>query len=290
MTAPIGVIPEIDRGGSRLRVLMLYEWKAPLDERCLSLCERLLAEFGISPAEGTGCRGYKRTHGSYKKIRARLAALLASGVGADVSVRVRSVLKSTAPEFFPSDFEAAFGRVYGGQKIGSFAVDQTKAESPQALADSIAPIMFGVLDSAYGGCWNFPAEYGAEHYVAAVNTMPIGMKWGSNPRYANRLIRWRDNIWHRGLRARDGYFREVYPINFLLEAHLERKFRNAALWKFMREEGSLMQCEFSDKMFRWDVPEQNLSEVRAALEPSGLVLSSEAEPLVPPRRSEPLSY
>jgi hypothetical protein len=280
MTAPIGVIPEIDSGGSRLRNLMVYEWEAPLDERCLPLCERLLAEFGISPDEGTGSSGQKRTHGSYKKTRARLAALLASGGGSDVSVRVRSVLKSNAPEFFPSEFEAAFGRVHGGQKVGSFAVDQTKVESPKALVDSIAPIVFGVLHSAYGGCWNFPAEYGAEHYVAAINTMPIGMKWGSNPNYARRLVRWRDNIWHRGLRARDGYFREIYPINFLLEAHLERKFRNAALWRFMKEQGSLLQCEFSNKMYRWDVPEQNLSEVRIALESSGLVLSSEAEPRI----------
>ena len=174
------------------------------------------------------------------------------------------------------------GIVHAGQKIGSLAVDESQVTRFHVLADRAAPIIFSVLGSAYGGCWDFPLSYGAGGYVATLVTVPRGVGVMANEEYGARLNRWRDNIWHKKLRARQGYFREVYPINFLVENHLNASFQGAPLSKFMEATGTLRRCEFSEEMFRWDVSESNLGEVRMALEPSGLVLSSAAEP-VPPK-------
>ena len=280
-SGPIGITPEIDNGGPRLRCLMFYEWEVPFDERCLFLSEMLLSEFGSMPVEGTGSLGKKEAHGAYKKVRTRLAGFL-TGAGTDApSIRVRSAPRVAEPDFFPSALEASMGIVHAGQKIGLFAVDEQEIANIHALANRAAPIVFGVLGAAYGGCWDFPAEYGAGGYVATVITVPRGVNVMANEEYGARLNRWRDNIWHRKLRARQGYFREIYPINFLLDAHLGRSFRGARLSKFMEATGTLRPCAFNEKMYQWDVPDETIGEVRIALEPSGLVLSSPAEPLPP---------
>lgn len=280
----IGITPEIDSGGPRLRCLMFYEWETPFDERCLLLSENLLSEFSSTPAEGTGALTdrsgeQRKAHGDYKKVRAKLAGFLANPGDSVPSISVSGLPRIEASGFFPFAFEVELGAAHEAQKFGSFAVAEKEIAGIHALVDRAAPMVFGVLGSAYGGCWDFPAEYGAGGYVATVNTMLSGMKWGSNEAYGARLNRWRDNIWHRRLRARQGYFREIYPINFVLDAHLEMPFRGTPLRKFIDAEGSLQRCEFNEKMYRWDVPEENLNAVRVALEPSGLILSSEAEPL-----------
>jgi hypothetical protein len=261
---------------------MFYEWEKPFDERCLFLSEKLFAEFNSITAEGTGNLGENRVHGAYNRVRGKLASFLtATERGAAASIRIRSAPRRTEPEFFPSAFEAAMGVVHARQKIGSFAVDGKEIESISDLANRAAPIVFDSLGPAYGGGWDFPEEYGAEHYVAAVNTMPSGMRWGSNKEYSARLVHWMNNIWRRKFRATNGYFREIYPINYLLGTHLDAPFRGAPLSKFMEATGSLRPCEFNEKMYRWDILDENINEVRNELEPSGLVLSSPAEPLSP---------
>lgn len=287
---PEGLLPEFDFGsGGWLRSLMFYEWEAPLDERCLFLAEQLLAEFGTEPVEGTGALtnwsgDQRQAHGDYKKVRAKLGRFLTEanqdGNQLQPSMRVRSVPRVAESGFFPCALEVTFAVAPGGQKVGAFSVDDGHIESATTLADRVEALIFGALGTAYGGCWEFPAVLGSEGYVATVSSMPQNMKWGVDEHYVARLNRWRDNIWHRKLRTRQGYFREIYPINFVLDAHLNASFQGAPLSSFMREFGVLRRCEFNKKMHRWDVPPANLAKVRTVLEPSGLVLSSATEPAI----------
>ena len=280
---PAGLLPEYDFGGGRLRALLFCEWETPFDERCVFLGERLLNDYGSKPVEGSGglvgpAGEQNSAYGDYKKIRPKLIQYLSHPENNNPSMWIRGGPRENKRDFFPFALEWSLGLAHGGQKFGSFAVDESQVPSASDHADRAAPIIFQGLGSAYGGCWDFPSELGADGYSATVSTMPRDMKWGADTLYNARLTRWRDNIWRRKLRARQGYFREIYPINFLLDAHLNAPFEGAPLADFMKKFGALRRCEFNEKMHRWDVPEANLAEVRTALEPSGLVLSSATEP------------
>ena len=281
---PIVITPEIDDGGPRLRCLIFHEWETPLDARFLSLAETLLSGFGSTAVEGsatlTDDRGEEKdVHGDYRKVRRKLARFLAEPGDASPTVQIWGAPRIADSGFFRFAYDIGAGVAHDGQTYGWFAAHETQVSHFRVLADRAAPMVFGALGSGYGGCFDFPARYGVAGYVATVVTVPRGVSVMANEAYADRLQRWRENIWHRGLRARQGYLREVYPVNFLLEAHLRMPFRGAPLARFMEAEGRLEPCAFNAAMYRWDVPEENLGAVRMALEPSGLVLSSAAEPL-----------
>ena len=56
-------------------------------------------------------------------------------------------------------------------------------------------------------------------------------------------------------------------------------FRGRPLSKTIETTGTLRPFALNKKMYRWDVPKERLNEAREELEWSGLILSSEAEPL-----------
>lgn len=110
--------------------------------------------------------------------------------------------------------------------------------------------------------------------------MPVGVSWNSNREYADRITRWRDNRQLKKLTTRAGYFREIYPINFVLDTHLAMPFRGGMLSEFMQANGTLRPLDMHDEIFRWDVPDPIIPHVRGSLEESGLILSSNAPPLI----------
>ena len=81
-------------------------------------------------------------------------------------------------------------------------------------------------------------------------------------------------MWDDGLRARQGYLREVYPTNFLTEPHLSRSYQGRPFREYMEDNGRVAPSNFHDDVYRWDVPATRLRSVREELEPSGIVLSS----------------
>lgn len=258
---------------------MLYEWHAPYDRQLLDVGDKLFAEFSASSVEETGNLGDEQTHGKHKKVRPVLEGFFekaSSELRPGIRLRSSSIRDNN---LFPSDLEFNAHVNISGQKQCALAVDEELVTSAHELSDKVETIIFTQLGVGYGGCWDFPAEIGAEGYLSSVSMMPSGMKWGADKDYSTRITRWRDNIWRQKLRASRGYFREIYPINFLLETHLNMPFRDEPLSKFMEATGALRPFEFNEKMYRWDVPDETLNEVREALEPSGLILSSDVEPL-----------
>jgi len=55
--------------------------------------------------------------------------------------------------------------------------------------------------------------------------------------------------------------------------------QGAPLSKFMETHGALRLFEFNINMFRWYLDIDSLNDVREEMEDSGLILSSEIEPL-----------
>ena len=276
-----GVLPNTFGHNSVARCVMLYDWAKPVGPEWLSLTRRVFLEFGQEAAEGTGSLGDKKTHGAYKRIRKRLVEFLnASGEIDTLDMRVLSEKCFENEGFFPSRLGMAWSSNTTQNKKAVVAVRDALVDSTDELIERIGKQLFEVTGEAYGGAWDFPATFGPESYLSSVGAVPRGVKWGTNRDYSARITRWRDNIRHRKMKPSRGYFREIYPTNFLLETHLNMPFRDRPLLNYLEETGSLSSFVFAENMYRWDVPKDNLDEVRGALESSGLVLSSATKPLL----------
>jgi hypothetical protein len=280
----IQVLPENwDGAGGIARCLMFYDWERELGEKWLDLVDAIFAEFGVEPREGTGNLGKAHSHGSYKRVRNRLREFLQAEKGARRDFRIQGEPYVMAEGFFPSDIGVVWGHSIsmqeGWTKSGLIAVRGNRAESCHALVERIGARLFQKLGGVYGAAFDFPTLYGPDAYLSSVGAIPKGGSGLANRKYTARMTRWRDNTWQLGLRAGQGYLREVYPINFVLEAHLKMPFQGRPLSELMEKVGDLRPSGYDDRMYRWDVPEESLETVRQALEPSGLILSSPTPPL-----------
>jgi hypothetical protein len=229
---------------------------------------------------GTGHLDDSKSHGSYPRVRKRLAGFLdAYREGASLGVELQSELIDEKQSSFATMTSASIGASRSGARSASIAVDQSLVSSPEQLVEAIASTFFEVTGPCYGGAFRFPVMFGPDGYRVSVGMESRGVPPMANRAYMARITRWRDNLWRRKLRPSSGYFREIYPINFLLDAHLNMPFRDVRLSEFMEVNGTLSNYGLQKGMYRWDVSEKNLDGVREALEPSGLILSSSAEPL-----------
>lgn len=275
-----GVLPDTFGLDTLARCLMIFDWERQVDSTWLDAFEAPFAEFGASPVEGTGHLEKKKSHGAYKRVRKKLAEFLDEAEEKqDFSLRIRSEETDPNDGFCPSDITVSLGVTSPARKAACVAVREGLVSDSDELIERVGRAIFDKCGAFYGGAFDFPAAFGPDAYLASLGAIPKGHKWNSNRDYSARITRWRKNILNRKLRPSRGYFREIYPINFVLETHLNMPFRDAPLSKFMEAAGVLRPFEFNEKMYRWDVPEKQLKEVREALESSGLVLSSEAEPL-----------
>lgn len=282
--SPIPVLPEDwDSSGGIARCLMFYDWERELGEEWLDLVDAVFAEFGVEPREGTGNLGKAHSHGSYKRIRNRLREFLQVEKGVRRDFRIQGEPYVKAEGFFPSDMGVVWGHSIsmqeGWTKSGLIAVRGNRVESCHALVERIGARLFEKFGIAYGAAFDFPTLYGPDAYLSSVGAIPKGGSGLANRKYKARITKWRDNTWQLGLRASHGYLREVYPINFVLEAHLNMPFQGRPLSEFMQRVGDLRPSGYDDRMYRWDVPAERLETVRQALETSGLILSSPNPPL-----------
>lgn len=283
MSPVAGLLPGSDAGLNLARCIVLHDFEEQSSPRWLALSERVLALAG-QPAETIVFKsGSAKSMGMLSRTRKRVAALLeaASSTAGRVSLRVRSRQDSETYNFFPSLAEICIGSGDTLPGLAEFAVDASVSAGLSEVVSRVAPLMFGALGAAYGYALDFPTSFGPEAYSATVVAVTEGLRTPDEQEYADRLLRWRNRI-SGGLLPRLGYLREVYPVNFLLQTHLNMPFRGEQLSSYLRSEGTLAPSGFHDAVFRWDVPFEILDRVRVDLEESGLVLSARAEPLPPP--------
>ncbi len=275
-----GVVPDtfgLDRLAS---CLMVYDWHEPIGSNALDRLEACFNTFGQPPLVGTGHLDDKKSHGAFRRVRKRLAEFLDEyQESCSLGVKLECDLIDERKSSFATMISASIGASRSGERSASIAVDESHVSGPNDLVDAIASTVFEVTGPCYGGAFRFPVMFGPDGYRVSVGMAPRGVHAMANRAYMARITRWRDNLLHRKLRPSSGFFREVYPINFLLSAHLNMPFRDTQLSEFMQANGTLSHCGLQGGMYRWDVPEESLDDVREALEPSGLILSSPAKPL-----------
>lgn len=270
----IAVYPSRDtfESSDYARCLIFYDWEKPVGSDWLSLVEAFFSEFGQEPFEATANLGDQRSHGRFSRTKKKLARLLESkGNQASLNIRIRGEARSES--FFPCDVEISLTTRPSGQKEGLIAIRQNLVESCVALVARLGKNLFDATGEVYAGAFDFPTVFGPAAYWASLGTIPSGGSSLANKEYLERLTRWRDNRWN-GVMTKDGYLREVYPINYVLESHLNMPFRGASLGAHMERVGVLKVSECSSKMFRWLIPVERLPWVRSELESSGLILSA----------------
>lgn len=274
---PIAVLPEDwDGTGEIVRCFTLYDWQREFSPERLDVAESIFAEFRVTAYEATARRGEDKSSGRYRRIRKRLVQFLDTANGQhrpDFLIQSQPTTKAEA--FFPCDLEMAWAVTLAHRKQLMVAVLATHAASCGDVITRIGQSLFELTGAAYGAAFDFPARYGPTFYLSSLSTIPRGTSSVANEHYTDRLTRWRANWPH----ASQGYFREIYPINFVLDGHLRMPFEGQPLSDFMDNVGDLHPSQYAEGMYRWDVPPDRLETVRHELEHSGLILSSATPPL-----------
>lgn len=266
--------------GEVARSVMFYDWTGNINSTWLNKIEYLFFLFGETIREFTGHFQDKNSHGSYLHIRKRLTSVL-DGIepGMAFSSRFRSDITRPEVAFFPADLCLTLDRSGDdGITSASFSVLERHELYNNLIFEKAIMTVLGLVGAAYGGVWRFPARYGPDAYVAGVGTLSDGSASFRPQTYAGRMARWLYRLHSPGLRPRNGYLREVYPVNYLLEAHLMMPFRTTRFGNYIIDNGHSLEFIDHLNIYRWDVPTEDLERVRDDLEQSGYVLSSPSEP------------
>lgn len=280
----LGVFPERETYTSSgiAYCFMFYDWEKPVVPDWLETAQTIFAQFGQTIFEGTGSLGGQHSHGRFGRVKKKLAGFLGAVHNKTTSdffdIRVWSQHYVKSDAFFPCDIEMVWSVNASGRKKGMIAVRDTLVDGLEPLIQQIGKNLFDMTGVMYAHALCFPTLFGPDSYLASVGTIPSGMSSTANKKYYDRITQWRDNRWS-GLLGSQGYLREVYPINFVLDSHLNMPFQGRPLSEYMKKVGNLKVTEYNDKIYRWTVPAERLEKVRQDLEPSGLVLSSPHPPL-----------
>ena len=254
---------------------MFYDFEHKITPDWLDMAENLFQIFGYEPSFAIGNFNKKHSDGSYKRIRKRLLSFLTEAEEGDsMDMRLDSIHDVPEEGFFPCQMHIVWVNHLGGIRDGEVSLRMSAKDDLYKFIDIVAPVIFKKVGKAYGSAFIFPAIYGPDAYHATMSSIPKGGGPNDNPEYSARLMNWCYNNLIKNKRPSQGFFREIYPINFVLQAHLDRDFQGRPLEHYMKKVGTLERCDFNPDIFRWDVSEDVIDSVREALEPSGLVLSA----------------
>jgi len=243
----------------------------------LTVVEHVFGCFQDVPTLVVCSLGAKRAKGPYKPTRAKLEHFLDDESSPETpDFRVDSEHLFDGEQFMPCRIRVAWSQSLAGINQGVVAVRANGAKSLDDMVERIAERLFEKLGVAYAHAFEFPATFGPDFYLSSVGSVPSGYSTIENAAYQERLTRWRDNTWHGKKRPRQGYLREVYPVNYLTEEQARAKVGQGTLKEYMSSIGSFNRCTFNEAMYRWDVPNDTLDRVRKGLENSGVILSAVA--------------
>lgn len=275
-----GIMPKTFGSDEQAQCLMIFEWTKPVSSSIQTFVENSFSKFNTFPMVGTGHNKGANSHGSYNRVKKRLYGFLDDkGEAEKFDIRIRDTNVENTTGFFPCNVEFVANNSTTHPKQAQISVSEKLLDNPVDFVDLLMEDLLKEFGDFCGGCWSFPSHYGPAAYLSSVGAIPQGMEWGRNKLYSHRIKCWSDNIWRKGLNPSYGYFREIYPINFLLPSHLKMPFQNKTLSHYLESHGQLTAIANSQNMFRWDLTADKLGKVRSELEGSGLILSSDTEPI-----------
>lgn len=270
-----GIVPETFGYDAIAHCLTLYDWDCDADESWIEMVERVFSALGSAPAQVTANLAEKTIYGGYVRTRKRLISSLEhSRDYGKCNVRIRSNLVHDDGGGSPSDYQVDFWEKENKRKALCIAARHGSISSADHLMNLVGEITLSYTGACYGAAFDFPASYDPESYLCSVGFIPKGGSFMANKAHSERINRWSKRATYGELSPRAGYFREIYEINLLNDAHFNKPFKNGLFGDFAKSVGAIHPLPYCEGMYRWDVPRDKLQKVQELMESSDLVLSS----------------
>jgi len=268
-------LPDCEQNHRIVHSLMFYGLVKPLNERWIEIIESFFEQHGQSPDQLIVNSDTIQGNGGYRRVKNKLtAALIEASQEKEIDLRVRSQECVMDDGFMPCDIEVAISTNKSGVTQGVFSVDSCLAPNLNQFAKLLAMNIENLGGQFYGHASKFPALYGPESYLACVGTIPRGHNFMETRAHTKRITSWRENIRSKSTDPKNGFFREIYPINFLTQQHLEKTINNMSASHFFKKYGILEELRRNTDMFVWSLKERGRKKAALVLKKEGLVLSS----------------
>lgn len=244
-----------------------YDWEIENGNCWLELVESLTATFGLQLNKGTGNSESVNSHGNYKRVRKRLASIL-ENKDEFYSLVIRAGESSSDCGFEAYISESGFT----GRKAGIALT--SKYSDASSFENSILKLLANKFVFSYGAITKFNTSFSPESYLAGIGDFSTEYTFMERHEYTKRLTRWRDRITSDNTLLKQGYFREICPINYVNKNNLNVFTKVGVSDTDINQYLSITALDDFSDMSRLTVDRDRLRDVRMAMEPSGFILSS----------------
>lgn len=248
---------------------MFYDSDDEISRKWIDWLESLFLKLRTEPDNLLLHRDGKTRKGKYSRLR---KALISAVEESSIDFQLRSPKREGLYDFFPSEVSVSINTSGPGQAQGVISVIEEKVPNIYEFANEIASDIVPLTGNFYGHCSRFPALLGPDAYAAAVGAIPKGWDFKSTQPYTERLTNWRKKTqFVNGVAAS---FREIFPINFLKQSHLENNILGKPARLFYETYGKFLRVSPNSEQYMWVVPNEKLEFLRKILEEDHLILSS----------------
>lgn len=255
----------------------IYDWEVACYSNLLGMIEAFFNRYGYKPKYGTGSHDDTNFHGSYSRNRRKIALSFTEAAQSEFTdIRVLSEEEQIG-DYAISRCGFLFRVSSDGRKEAMFFIHDNLVDNVECHSRSMENEVLNCIQFRYGAIFNFPFEYGPEQYLSGINLIPKGESFNTNKPFKRRLDTWRQNYKDKSFMMHQGYFREIYPVNYFNSKHFENKVFGDELFRLTRDFGVLkiVTQDKENKLFKWTLNEIELRKVRPVAESLSIVLSVE---------------
>lgn len=205
---------------------------------------------------------------SYEKGKKRLEQDAFQGIEKD-GVWIIAIPPTVETEMFDYIFAADFHDLPNGNKTVVLCWDDHIIKFDRNYIEDLAKDLYAFLGPAYGYGYQRPFKLGPSFYPFGVIA---GLDYGEPER--KLISKWGNEYSYEDGRYETGMLRDIYPINFLSQAHFEHKIEGQSLKAWIESSpahGELKQL--ADNLWSWWIPEDKIAAIREKFIPTGLLLS-----------------
>lgn len=249
---------------------MFYDADKEINLAWIEWVEALFLYFDIEPDSIVFHHDGKTKQGKYSRLK---KALLDATEKGEIDFQLRSRAIEGYPTFFPSEISVSMNTSGPGSAQGVISIIEKKVPNILDWSKKLASELTLLAGSFYAHSSKFPMLLGPDAYAAAVGTIPKGWSFNSTRAYTTRLTVWRDST--QNLSHIENFFREIFPINFLKETHMNSTIVGKPARSFYEMYGSVIEVSPNSQQYMWEVESRKLKLLRKIMEKEGLILSQE---------------
>lgn len=266
-------IPKLPKDSFSVLSFMFYDIRKPVNENWLQWIESVFEDYGATPEKLIVRSKVSNYSGMFSKLRTKLLYLLAeASEGQEIDFQVRSAPLADGVGFYPSDISISINTNNLHKSQGVFSIRDFCGRDLVRFSTNCAKKLTSMNYQFYGHASKFPGIIGPDFYSASVGSIPKGWSFMSTREYTKRITVWRDE--YNSLSQINGFFREIFPINFLNETHLQKHINGMSAKCFYEMFGNVFEIAKDSNQYAWIIDEEKLSFLRKKMEKENLVLSA----------------